>query len=99
MYQIDLQFHNCRRKKGTNKESSNDRSLRYTFEPADVFVRLSRRIDASYIRCTIFRYAEKKKSWNGESGNAFPLLLWLLLTVVHLFYNSVGRNLLKQRSQ
>lgn len=62
MYQIDLQFHNCRRKKGTNKESSNDRSLRYTFEPADVFVRLSRRIDASYIRCTIFRYAEKKKN-------------------------------------
>lgn len=60
MCQIDLQFHNCREKKGTNKESSNDRNLRYTSEPADVFVRLSQRNWRILCPLTIFRYAEKK---------------------------------------
>lgn len=67
-----IQFHNCRQKKGTNKESSNDRSLRYTSEPADVFVRLSRRNWRILCPLTIFRYAEKKKTVERWKWQCFP---------------------------
>lgn len=92
-----IQFHNCRQKKGTNKESSNDRSLRYTSEPADVFVRLSRRNWRILCPLTIFRYAEKKKNCGTVkvamlslfcSGCSWPLCTYFTTVLAETCWNS-----------